>query len=437
MAARPVPAAPTARADEECAALYRRHGAEILRYCQRKLRERADAEDVTQQVFVRAYGALLRGERVRLPRHWLLRIARNECRRFAARRWRVEEVEFDEAIDVLPEEEVPRWSPDEIRRALDELVPAQRQALVLRELEGRPYAEIARELRLTVSAVETLLFRARRSLREQLDGTLACDAAEQALSLDLDGRLPEADKPGLRAHLRACDDCSRLARRHRARRHALRTLLPVPLQGQLASLVGGGGTVVGAGGAVAKVAALVAAGAASTTVGITAARPAEDPTQPALRITQSTQVARAPIVRIAATRATGARPRVASAQRTRPAGTGAATTSPPVKVGTPGESATPTVTVAAEPGGTAPAATPGGAPAGSPTTAPATTAPAEQDPVAAVEKTVDTLVPAVQVPEPQLPPVQPPPLPVDPPPLPPLPPTPLDQVLPDLPGGLG
>ena len=283
MAARPVPAVerPTAHADEACAALYRRHGGEVLRYCRRRLGEPADAEDVAQQVFVRAYGALLRGQRVRLPRHWLLRIARNECRRFVSRRGRVQEVGFDEAMDVTPEEEPARWSPAEIRRALDELVPTQRHALVMRELEGRPYTEIARELRLSVSAVETLLFRARRSLREQLDGALACGAAEQALSLELDGRLPEAEKPGLRAHLRGCPDCQRLARRSRARRHALRTLVPFPLQGQFASLVGGGGATAGGAavgtGAVAKALALLAAGAVSTTAGITAARPADDP----------------------------------------------------------------------------------------------------------------------------------------------------------------
>ena len=426
MAARPVSVAPTARADEECAALYRRHGPEILRYCSGRLVERADAEDVTQQVFVRAYGALLRGERVRLPRHWLLRIARNECRRFAARRRRVEEVGFDEAIDVAPADEGARWSPAEIRRALDELVPAQRQALVLRELEGRPYAEIARELRLTVSAVETLLFRARRSLREQLDGALACDAAEHALSLELDGRLPEEEQAGLRAHLRGCADCRRLARRHRAQRHALRTLLPAPLQGQVASLAGGGGTAVGTGGAVAKVAAaLLAAGAASTGVGITAARPADEP-QSIASGAGSTGAAGAPTVRIAAAQPTRSRVRAAVAP---PAGTRAATPLEPVAVAAPATSAAAPATVAT-------------APAAAPATAPASTTPSGQQPVSAVvstvqetlDETVDTLLPGVQLPEPQLPAVQPPPLPVEPPPL---PPTPLDLPLPDLPGGLG
>jgi RNA polymerase sigma factor (sigma-70 family) len=414
MAARPVSAAPsTVRADEQCAALYRRHGAEILRYCRRKLAEPADAEDVAQQVFVRAYGALLRGERVRLPRHWLLRIARNECRRFAARRRRVEEVGFDEAIDVAPVDEGAQWSPAEIRRALDELVPTQRQALVLRELEGRPYTEIARELRLTVSAVETLLFRARRSLREQLDGALACDAAEHALSLELDGRLPEDEKAGLRAHLRGCADCRRLARRQRAQRHALRTLLPVPLQGQLASVVGGGGTAAGTGGVVAKVgAAMLAAGAVTTGAGIKAAEPAPVPAPqrpaPSVAAAAAPATSRPPAaaqVRVKLAVSTPAPPTHAA---TAPAGAPAATAPAPSPTPTP----TVTVAAASPEAPTAPAPQP------------------EQQP---------TLVEALPLPvDPQLPPVQTPELPLEPPPLPPLPdlpPTPLDPVLPDLPGG--
>ena len=303
----------------------------------------------------------------------------------------------------------------------------------MRELEGRPYSEIARELRLSVSAVETLLFRARRSLREQLDGALACGAAEQALSLELDGRLPETEKPGLRAHLRGCADCRRLARRSRARRHALRTLVPFPLHGQLASLVGGGGATAGGAavgtGAVAKALALLAAGAVSTTAGITAAAqsPADDLAQAPTRVAASSGAPKAPTLRVEAVSATRSRARVTPAVG---AGAEAPPSSAPVAVTSPAASATAPATVT-----TAPATAPTTAPAAAPT------ATAEQEPLAAVvstvEETVDTLVPTVPLAPPQLPPVQPPTLPVELPPLPDLPPTPLDPVLPDLPGGLG
>src|SRR5215204_7253771 len=98
-------AASLTRPDEQIALFFERHADDVLRFCRAKLRSPADAEDVAQQVFVRAYGALLRGERVRLPRHWLLRIARNECRRHYERARRVDLVEFDEAIDVARSEE--------------------------------------------------------------------------------------------------------------------------------------------------------------------------------------------------------------------------------------------------------------------------------------------------------------------------------------------
>src|ERR671922_231239 len=65
--------------------------------------------------------------------------------------------------------------------------------------ERRSYAEIAEILGLSVSAIETLLFRARRALREQIEGTLTCDGAERALSRQLDGQLPRAERGHLRA----------------------------------------------------------------------------------------------------------------------------------------------------------------------------------------------------------------------------------------------
>ena len=63
----------------------------------------------------------------------------------------------------------------------------------MRELEGRSYKEIAAALEVSESAVETLIFRARRALREQLEGSLTCGQAEQLLSRQLDGELARGD----------------------------------------------------------------------------------------------------------------------------------------------------------------------------------------------------------------------------------------------------
>src|SRR5207248_1874407 len=149
-------------------------------------------------------------------------------------------------------------TPEDIRRALGHLAFNQRAALVMREIEGRSYADIAQLLGLSLAAVETLIFRARRALREQLEGSLTCDEAELAISRQLDDRLSRTEKGQLRAHLRECAACATLARRQRAQRTALRSLGAVSLPPSLAGLFGGGGA-----GVAVKVAAVVlAAGAA-------------------------------------------------------------------------------------------------------------------------------------------------------------------------------
>jgi hypothetical protein len=133
---------------------------------------------------------------------------------------------------------------------LSHLAFNQRAALVMRELEGRSYAEIAEILEVSTSAVETLIFRARRALREQLEGSLTCGEAEFAISRQLDGRLPRGERGQLRAHLRECSECAGFARRQRAQRGALKTLALVPVPGSLMSLFGGGsGAAVGSGAA--------------------------------------------------------------------------------------------------------------------------------------------------------------------------------------------
>jgi RNA polymerase sigma factor (sigma-70 family) len=228
--------------------LYRRHATEVYRYAVGVLRNRADAEDVTQVTFMNAYRALERGDRPRAPLNWLIAIAHNVCRqrfRAASRRPREVELDHDIAETLVTHDESP--TPDDMLRALGHLAFNQRAALVMREIEGRSYAEIAEVLGISVSAVETLIFRARRALREQLGDSLTCDQAELALSKDIDRTLPRAEKGALRAHLRECADCARLARRQRAQRSALRTLGAAPLPQSLAGLVGGGGATVGVG----------------------------------------------------------------------------------------------------------------------------------------------------------------------------------------------
>lgn len=253
--------------------LYRRHVADVYRYASAVLSNPADAEDVTQTTFLNAYRALEQGQRPERSLNWLITIAHNVCRqRFRQQSRRPNEVALDfDVADELVDENRPR--AEDIRYALSQLAFNQRAALVLRELEGRSYAEIAQTLDLSASAVETLVFRARRALREQLEGGLTCGEVELAVSRQLDGELPRSERGALRAHLRSCPDCASLARSMRAHRSSLKKIGVLQLPAALASFSGGGGgAAVGAaagagGGFFLKLAAVTVAGLAVSGAG--------------------------------------------------------------------------------------------------------------------------------------------------------------------------
>src|SRR2546429_3519764 len=202
------------RSDRAFERLYKRHVGDVYRYALAVMRDPTDAEDVTQTTFLNAYRAYVeKGSRPEKPQNWLIAIAHNVCRqRFRQSARRPSEVSFEDDIaDAVVDDETP--SGEDIRRALSHLAFNQRAALVMRELEGRSYAEIAEILGLSTSAVETLIFRARRALREQLEGSLTCGEAEVAISRQLDGRVSRARKRQTRAHLRGCSGCAGVARR--------------------------------------------------------------------------------------------------------------------------------------------------------------------------------------------------------------------------------
>jgi RNA polymerase sigma-70 factor, ECF subfamily len=148
--------------------LYRGHRADVYRDALRQLGNVHDAEDVTQAAFVDAYKAVLRGTKPQSPRAWLLAISENvRRRRFRTAQRRPREEAFDADFPVTAE--IPTEQANALSEALASLPPEQRRAFVLREIAGLSYDEIADELDSTVASVQMLLFRARRSLREQLE----------------------------------------------------------------------------------------------------------------------------------------------------------------------------------------------------------------------------------------------------------------------------
>jgi RNA polymerase sigma factor (sigma-70 family) len=152
--------------DQAFERLYERYVGDVYRYALALLRNPTDAEDVTQTTFMNAYRAFKRGDEIQKPHNWLIKIVHNVARsRYAHASRRVQEVPLEDHIEQLAVLEDDKPNLDTVLRALGRLPFNQRAALVMRELEGRTYAEIADTLGVSVSAVETLIFRARKSLR--------------------------------------------------------------------------------------------------------------------------------------------------------------------------------------------------------------------------------------------------------------------------------
>src|SRR5256885_5778080 len=178
------PEIPVLARDEAFEQLYRRYVKDVYHYALALLRNPADAEDVTQTTFLNAYRAFQRGEEILKPQNWLIKIAHNVARsRYARISRRVKEVPLEEHVEQLaiPEEEKP--NVEGVLRALGRLPFNQRAALVMRELEGRSYTEIADTLGVSVAAVETLIFRARRGMRLRASAIRALGAIPLPSSL--------------------------------------------------------------------------------------------------------------------------------------------------------------------------------------------------------------------------------------------------------------
>jgi RNA polymerase sigma-70 factor (ECF subfamily) len=151
--------------------LFRAHQRRVYSYCYRRLGSREEAEDAVQATFLNAWQSLRRGVRPEAPLPWLYGIAHNVCltrNRSMRRRGRVELAEAS-----APEPASPESRRDELHGvddALRALPHDQRRAFLLREWRGFSYAEIASAMGLSNSAVESLIFRARRGLAASLEG---------------------------------------------------------------------------------------------------------------------------------------------------------------------------------------------------------------------------------------------------------------------------
>jgi RNA polymerase sigma-70 factor (ECF subfamily) len=137
------------------------------------LRSRADAEDVAQEALLRAC-RFFRGFHGGDARAWLLQIVRNTCYSWLEKnRPRELMVEFDEELHLQPVATpesiaIADEGRERLSRALETLPPRFREVLVLRELEGCSYKEIAAITSMPIGTVMSSLSRARRQLYSAL-----------------------------------------------------------------------------------------------------------------------------------------------------------------------------------------------------------------------------------------------------------------------------
>jgi RNA polymerase sigma-70 factor (ECF subfamily) len=150
-------------------ALVDRFQAEIYGLCVRLLGHRHDAEDVTQEVFLRIFRSLRRWDASRPLRPWVMGIAVNRCRTWMAQRVRRPElVDYlqDTATGPAPDDSTELLA--EIRDAVAALRPDYRTVFVLFHEHGHPYDEIAAAMDRPVGTVKTWLHRARLEVLEHL-----------------------------------------------------------------------------------------------------------------------------------------------------------------------------------------------------------------------------------------------------------------------------
>jgi RNA polymerase sigma-70 factor (ECF subfamily) len=159
--------------------LVERHHAAIIQFVHAFLstQDRSIVEDLAQDVFLAAWDAAPSFRRQATVLTWLLRIARNRCLNYrrGSRLRVVASLDVDRPpVSSTPNTDGPearligRERADRVNSAIGDLPPNQRSAMLLRHFQGLSYVEIADVLNTSESAVESLLFRARRTLEASL-----------------------------------------------------------------------------------------------------------------------------------------------------------------------------------------------------------------------------------------------------------------------------
>jgi RNA polymerase sigma factor (sigma-70 family) len=214
-----------ARRDERAfSSLYLRHESALLAYCRSITRDPDDARDALQSAMASAYAAVPDRANGGPVRAWLFRIAHNESIDVLRRR-RVDLPLVDSDLTPAPsaaDETARREAAHEALAEVAQLPPRQRGALVLRELHGLDYREIASALSVSEVNARQLVFAARAGVTDSRAGQrLPCEFVRDAI--DAGDRRAQRRRP-LQAHLRTCEECRAYARATRRRSRRIVTL---------------------------------------------------------------------------------------------------------------------------------------------------------------------------------------------------------------------
>ncbi|UGS36806.1 hypothetical protein DSM104329_03217 [Capillimicrobium parvum] len=151
--------------DEAMAVITERYRDRLVAYV-RRMSAGADAEDVVQDVLTRAFLALRADDRPMTLRPWLYRVAHNRCLDVLRKPVPLptDEVDLGPTATTLGEQVAGRERLRQVVADIQDLPDQQRSALIIRELEGLSYEELADALDTTVPAIKSLLVRARMNL---------------------------------------------------------------------------------------------------------------------------------------------------------------------------------------------------------------------------------------------------------------------------------
>jgi RNA polymerase sigma factor (sigma-70 family) len=254
--------------------IYERHHQQLYRYARAIVRNDEDARDVVQNAMTDALRALRAGGSGRdiALKPWLYTIVRNEAISLLRRRRPHLELDLESSeagTTEAPADDDTRERLEQLLADLRNLSERQRQALLMRELAGLDYDEIAASLDVKPNAARQAVFEARAALGEISTGRqLGCETIRRSIAAG-DRRAMRGRR--LRAHMRSCDACRDLELAFDRRRRDLALLAPglsaPAAAGLLQAVLGAAGIGGGAGGAAVVASAAGAGGLAAAGAG--------------------------------------------------------------------------------------------------------------------------------------------------------------------------